>query len=556
MNWQIMELIKKLSRLNVSPIFYTRILAFLFLCNTFLVDAFDVKVLLATYAAEELEASSLNIHSKTGFLCIDGHKKGLVQKTNDHDLSILYKNGQFFINDHEFSGKNIQIHTKLPEACLQTLVDFIKNAQHSCNQEGISQDIPEIDSWSYAFLINPLKNHEQYQKIYDHVQNIIESIVELFLQNVDEEVISSSVVHKKLYECIQAKLDSVLQHNFAHLDITSKEAKSLKRSDQARRAMLQNILDPIIYTIASDFIVHLPQKVLRNFLQEQCGSLGFLGNSYLGSLQIVRDNQKIMVINCVPLEDYLVSVLREEGWPGWSLEVNKVLAIACRTYLISKVMKSRALQLPYHIKNSVHHQTYKGQHRKIYEKLKTAVKETHNLFLAYDGKPIEAMFDSCCGGIIPAQISGYDFNKHPYLARSKLCNYCKSAWIYSWDVHYSQVEIKELLAAHDIHVSKIVDIKVTKKDKAGLVQELCITTPEKKLTISGKKAYSIFPKVHSFAFGVTKKEKRFAFKGKGYGHHMGLCQWGAMNMVKEGYDYHRVLQFYYPGAYLMQFTHS
>ena len=556
MNWQIMELIKKLSRLSVSPIFYTRIIAFLFLCNSFLVDAFDVKVLLATYTADQLATSPLKIHSGTGFLCIDGQTKVLLHKIDGHDISIVFKDGQFSINQHENLSKKIQIHTMLPESCLHTLVDFVKKSQHACNQESLLLEIPEIDSWSYSFLTDASKNREQYQEIYDHAQNSIESIVEMFLEQVDEEVILPAIVHKKLFEMIQARLDTLLQYGFADMRIDSKEAKLLKRNDQARRTMIQKIIDPIVYKLASEFILHLPQKVLRNFLQEQCGSLQFLGNSYVGSLQIVCDNQKVMVINCVSIEDYLVSVLREEGWPGWSLEVNKVLAIACRTYLISKIMKSRALKLPYHIKNSVHHQTYKGQHRKTYEKLKIAVKETHNLFLAYKGKPIEAMFDSCCGGIIPAQIAGYDFEKHPYLARSKLCNYCKSAWIYSWDVHYSQAEIKELLAHHDIKVSKVVDIKVIKKDKAGVVQQLCITTPEKKITISGRKAYSIFPKVHSFAFSITKKDKRFAFKGKGYGHHMGLCQWGAMNMVKDGYDYQRVLQFYYPGTNLMQFTHS
>ena len=511
---------------------------------------------MATYTPEQLEQAPIKIHSKDGFLCVDGQTKGFLHKIDTHDCLCGYKNGKITVNQIEHSSKKIQIYPIVPESCLHKIVDFIKKTQQASNQQGLEFNIPEIDSWSYSFLLDASKKHQQYQELYDHAQNSIESIVELFFEQVDEGVISSAIVHKKLYEMIQAKLDVYLQHAFASLVISSKEAKILKRNDQARRAMIQHIIDPVVYKIASEFIVHLPQKALRNFLQEHCGTLEFLGNSYVGYLQIISDEKKVMIINSVPIEDYLVSVLRDEGWPGWSLEVNKVLAIACRTYLISKIMKSRALKLPYHIKNSVHHQTYKGQHRKIYEKLKAAVKQTHNVFLAYDDKPIEAMFDSCCGGIIPAHIAGYDFKKHPYLARSKPCNYCKSAWIYSWDVQYTQNEIKELLAQHDIQVGKVVDIKVTKRDKAGLVEQLCISTPEKKIMISGKKAYSIFPKVHSFSFSVSKKEKRFSFKGKGYGHHVGLCQWGAMNMVKDGYDYQRVLQFYYPGATFMQFTHS
>lgn len=519
-------------------------------------QAFDVKVLLATFSEEQLEQAPIKIHSKDGFLIIDRETKGLLHIIDSKDIMFCHKNGLLEINEHQHSQKKIQIHPILPESCLRKIVDFVKKTQHECNQESLETKIPEIHSWSYSFVTNPSKNHENYHDIYDHVQNSIESIVELFFEQVEEAIIPSEIVHKKLFDFLQIKLDVCLHNGFSSISCTSKEAKALKRNDQERIAMIQKVIDPIIYALSHDFIAHLPQKVVRNFLQEDCGSIQFLGNSYLGSLQIVHEGEKIMIINCVPIEDYLVSVLRDEGWPGWSLEANKVLAIACRTYLISKIMKSRALKLPYHIKNSVHHQTYTGQHRKIYEKLKNAVLQTHNIFLAYKGQPIEAMFDSCCGGIIPANIAGYDFKKHPYLARSKPCNYCKSAWIYSWDVQYDAAEMKELLLKHDIKVSKVLDIKITKRDKAGLVGQLCITTPERKIMISGRKAYSIFPKVHSFAFSVSKKEKRFAFKGKGYGHHMGLCQWGAMNMIKDGYDYQRVLQFYYPGTTFMQFTHS
>lgn len=513
-------------------------------------------MLLASFTSEQLAQNPIKIQSKDGFLLVDRDKNGILHTIAAQDVIIGYKNDFLIINDQEHFSKKIQIHAILPQKCLHKIADFIKEKQKEYLQESLESYISDIHSWSYSFLIDPSQEHEHYQEIYDHVQNTVEALVELFFEAIQEPSISSETLHKKLFEFLHNKLHIYVHNAFASVSISAKDAKLLKRNQNERAARIEKAIASISYDAAHDFIEHLPQKVLRDFLQEDCGALQFHEHFYMGSLQIVHYDQKIMIINCVPIEDYLVSVLRDEGWPGWSLEVNKVLAIACRTYLVSKIMKSRALKLPYHIKNSVHHQTYKGKHRKIYEKLKTAVQETHNVFLAYDGKPIEAMFDSCCGGIIPAQVAGYDFKKHPYLARSKPCNYCKSAWIYSWDVQYDAAEIKELLAKHDIKVSKVLDIKIIKKDKAGLVEQLCVSTPERKITISGKKAYSIFPKVHSFVFSISKKEKRFIFKGKGYGHHMGLCQWGAMNMIKDGYDYQRVLQFYYPGTTFMQFTHS
>lgn len=49
-----------------------------------------------------------------------------------------------------------------------------------------------------------------------------------------------------------------------------------------------------------------------------------------------------------------------------------------------------------------------------------------------------------------------------------------------------------------------------------------------------------------------EKKKKIIFKGVGFGHHLGLCQWGAREMVRDGWDYKRVLQFYYPDTYLMK----
>ena len=103
--------------------------------------------------------------------------------------------------------------------------------------------------------------------------------------------------------------------------------------------------------------------------------------------------------------------------------------------------------------------------------------------------------------------------------------------------------MRELLCLSDIHV--------TKKDKAGLVMDVMIKNAKHTIIIPGKKLYSLMQEVKSFYFDVHKKSGKIMFTGRGFGHHIGLCQWGARYMVRDGWDYKSILRFYYPGAYFM-----
>ncbi len=108
------------------------------------------------------------------------------------------------------------------------------------------------------------------------------------------------------------------------------------------------------------------------------GHLGFSNNVYQGSFICLIQNDSCMLINQLELEDYVYSVLRSESWPGWPLEVNKVFAIASRTYVIAKVLES-GNKNPYHIKKTNIHQTYNGFHES--EVLEKAVEQTKVLLL-------------------------------------------------------------------------------------------------------------------------------------------------------------------------------
>lgn len=282
--------------------------------------------------------------------------------------------------------------------------------------------------------------------------------------------------------------------------------------------------------------------------------LKFNNNNYGGYFSIVKSNNQIYLINHVKLENYVHCVLSCEGWPGWPEEFNKAMAVVIRTYGLSKLVESKKTnssrtKLPYDIKNSNLHQTYNGIFLK--NNLKKAIEETEGLILSFNKQPILAMFDCCCGGIIPSKISNFDFKKAPYLSRSYPCTYCKDCKIFKWSKTYEIKEIEEQLKQILKPFNRLVDIKIEKKDPAGIVKKIKAKS-RSWIDLDINNFKSIFKGLKSQSFSIKKSDKSIIIDGIGYGHQIGLCQWGACKMAKIGWNYKDILKYYYQNINFMK----
>lgn len=293
----------------------------------------------------------------------------------------------------------------------------------------------------------------------------------------------------------------------------------------------------------------------RIMIEPQEGLLEYNHKRYAGPISIIFENGAWHLVNSVGLEDYVCSVLRSESWPGWPLEVNKAFAIMQRSYVMAKVLQARAKRkkgehIVYDIGCTNKDQTYQGVHD--FPILQQAVDETKGMVLAYNKKPIMAMYDTCCGGLIPAKMKGVDFVGSPYLARAYPCTFCTNCKVYNWKVTYTLPHCEQLFDKAGVPLANIQELKVTKCDKAGVVQEVQVRTGKKWHAITGKKMYNICKDIKSYSFSISQHAKSVTFTGRGYGHHLGLCQWGARQMVDEGWNYKEILQFYYPQVSFMR----
>lgn len=275
-------------------------------------------------------------------------------------------------------------------------------------------------------------------------------------------------------------------------------------------------------------------------------------NEYHGDIIIIKQPNALLVINKVLLEDYIYCVLNTESWPTWTLEAHKVMAVAVRTYALFKILASKRKSLPYHIKSSNHHQTYAGTHTKTI--LRQAVDETKGIIMTFDRKPIEAMFDSCCGGVIPAQVHHFNHKAIPYLCREYACTYCKDFKIFNWTFNVPSQQLVAAIKQHVPRIKRISALTVTKRDKAGLAQQIVIYDGRLKYALTGKQFYSLFSNIKSYCYDIAKNNEHFLFTGKGYGHHIGLCQWGASKMVTLGNTFKQTLEFFYPGIKFMKIS--
>lgn len=296
------------------------------------------------------------------------------------------------------------------------------------------------------------------------------------------------------------------------------------------------------------------KKLSKNAIRitAEDGHCEYGDNAYAGDMALIVQGDKWYVINNIPLEEYVSSVLRCESWPGWPLEVNKVFAIMVRTYAMHRIMlaKNTKKKPLFDIKSTNMHQTYKGAHE--IEHLRQAVRETEHIILSYNKQPIIAMYDSCCGGVIPSKLSGYDFKTNPYLARPYACTYCTECKLYRWEVLYPKELLNSLLQKEFPELKFIKDIHISSFDAAGKVTELSVKTARAHKKIPGASMYKLCKDIKSFCYTITKDPRGYIFEGKGFGHHVGVCQWGVRTMVKKGFLCKEILDYYYPGVSLMK----
>lgn len=296
--------------------------------------------------------------------------------------------------------------------------------------------------------------------------------------------------------------------------------------------------------------------------------LFFNRKQYRGIFKFVNEEGRVRLINSLPLEEYVMGVVPAEMPVGKNndyFEALKAFAICVRTYAISKMSKSNT---SFDVYLDTRDQVYGGEsaEKKLSNK---AVEETKNLILTYDGKPAIVYYHSTCGGHTEKASNIFPVPDLPYL-RGIIDGdppNCSSSPNFSWEEKFpDKLFIQRLADANLINSNnyKLNNVKVNSRDESGRVKQLEIqlVSPEgddKIVTIQGNRIRYVLKQANSSAilkstlFNITISNDYVIIDGKGNGHGVGLCQWGALHLSVEGESFYKILSFYFPGTNIMEY---
>jgi stage II sporulation protein D len=225
------------------------------------------------------------------------------------------------------------------------------------------------------------------------------------------------------------------------------------------------------------------------------------------------------------------------------MEALKAQAVISRTYAVYQ-RRGNGNSF-YDIASSVLHQSYKG--KKPDARISYAVETTSGELLTFEERPIEAFYHSTCGG--KTENSGDVFGKsYPYLKSVE--SSCSLSPYTSWE---RSIPIEEIERA--LHIPGIRDISIKSLTSTKRVRQLTVKTDSgiTAITATDLRKTLGWSRLPSTNFTISRSGDEIVFKGSGYGHGVGLCQWCALKMAREGKNYREILSFFYPGTKLQSY---
>jgi stage II sporulation protein D len=256
---------------------------------------------------------------------------------------------------------------------------------------------------------------------------------------------------------------------------------------------------------------------------------------YSGNLGCKPDMGTMVFINQVDIEEYVAGVVRAEGGPGRDKEYIKTQAILARTYLYKYIDKH--IIDGFDLCDDTHCQAYFGITDDT--SIVQAVEATKGMVIIdADSVPILAAFHSNCGGET-ARSEDVWLTGLPYLTK-KTDPHCRSSNNALWE--------------KTIPLGTWVEYLKNKGYNGTNINELNFTqTTRKPKYVAGEFSFPLTTirtdfGLRSTFFSIKVRDDKIVISGKGYGHGVGLCQEGAMQMALKGYSYEDIIEFYYTGA--------
>lgn len=278
------------------------------------------------------------------------------------------------------------------------------------------------------------------------------------------------------------------------------------------------------------------------------GLVSFRGKKYPGRIDFFDNgNGTLTAVNVLPLEDYLVGLVAGEMPKDWPIEALRAQAVVARTYATYQINAKKASSSLYDLESGIMDQVYVGfvDDKKVDE----AVNSTRGEILTHKGRPIKSFFSSTCGGFTESASHVWGENN---LFGTVKDDYCDRSPHSRWTYKISKADFASKLTAAGFPVDAIRSITPERLEDNVRVASLTIDTGSHTIFIQAQDLRRIlgFSNLKSTYFDVKIDFGQIVFTGRGFGHGVGMCQWGAKGMAEAGKNYKEILAFYYSGTTL------
>ncbi|ACO45265.1 SpoIID/LytB domain-containing protein [Deinococcus deserti] len=268
------------------------------------------------------------------------------------------------------------------------------------------------------------------------------------------------------------------------------------------------------------------------------------GRFYRGGVLLRAQDGGVQAINVVDVEDYLRGVVPAEMPSGWPVGALAAQAVIARTYVAARINPAA----PYDTCATESCQVYRGMDA---EKPGTdaAIAATASQVIAYGGKPASTYFSSDSGGFTAssAEVWGKEI---PYLA-AKADPFSTSGPRSRWRLEVPLSKVQTVASQFGVKVGDLRSVSVTRVSESGRPQEITLSGAAGVARISGAQAGGFVRALGAMSSRATLSGlSPLIVEGSGAGHGVGLSQYGALELARQGYDYMHVLGFYYPGTTL------
>lgn len=431
-----------------------------------------------------------------------------IKKENNEEVLILY-----FDYTYEFGN---EFGNQEKQTLLKQIKNYVKNMKIKFSGEKIVIVVGGIA------ILTLLLGNDEYEKnnsiILENNDNpVIEEIVDLNKTNINNP--DKAIEEMKINLENEVKEESLEQEQVEATVTTNSNIQS------------ENITNPSTPTVSSEQeTTNLPVSPPEQNTQSQVPENRI-------NVTINRSNGSVITMD---LEEYLIGVVGAEMPASFNTEALKAQAIVARTYTLKRIKNNQPLT------DTVSTQVYKDNNQlrsmwgvdfdKYYNKVKNAVESTNGLYITYNGEYIDAVYHAASNGKTEDSIYVWG-NNIPYLKSVDS----------SWDIGttpYLRTEVKDFnvilnILGVDLNTS---DFEILEKNASGRITSVRMGAN----TYSGVELRNLLG-LRSADFDLSVENNNLVITTRGYGHGVGMSQYGANGMANSGYNYEQILKHYYQG---------